>query len=138
LLKTYEQERKTIAESVIHTSGLLVRSTKYSESGTHAQDYVKLVQKFAGNITGMGIRYGQEGLEGTRLHDFEITIGRDKKRIYSLLKYNEFSLLIFDQPEIHLNIPTFINIIHLNSSESSPYKNQILLVRPDSYIMSLF
>ena len=62
-----EDERKPVALSVVETSGELVRSTKYSQNKTHAQDYVKIVEKRAGNITGMGIRYGDKGLPGSRL-----------------------------------------------------------------------
>jgi len=75
LLQTYESERKPVALSVVETSGDLVRSTKYSDRGTHAQDYVKIIQRRAGNITGMGIHYGEKGLRGSRLFDFEVFNG---------------------------------------------------------------
>ncbi|MEI8632885.1 hypothetical protein P4S72_14665 [Vibrio sp. PP-XX7] len=65
---------------MIESSGELVRSTKYSETGTHAQDYVNIVEKRAGNITGMGIRYSESGLPGTRLFDFELFDGTAKTR----------------------------------------------------------
>ena len=47
LLRSYEEERKPVAHSVIESSGKLVRSTRYSQSGTHAQDYVKIIQERA-------------------------------------------------------------------------------------------
>ena len=72
ILNSYEEERKPIALSVIQSSGELVRSTKYSKNGTHAKDYLSIVKKRSGNITGMGIRYGKEGLIGTRVFDFEL------------------------------------------------------------------
>ena len=84
LLQSYEDERRPVAQSVIETSGELVRSTKYSQSGTHAQDYVNIVQKRAGNITGMGVRYGDQEIRGSRLFDFEIFNGVIKTRLYSL------------------------------------------------------
>jgi len=147
-LFSYESERKPVAQSVIETSGELVRSTKYSETRTHAQDYVKLVQKHAGNITGMGIRYGEQelhGLSGSRLFDLEIYHGTVKTRLYSLLNYTQFTLLIFGECKVDLNLPEYVKLIQIFPeefrdgywTENSPYKNQAVLVRPDSYIESL-
>ena len=144
LLKTYESERKPVALSVVEASGELVRSTKYSENNTHAEDYVKIVQKRAGNITGMGIRYGDSGLSGTRLFDSEIFDGNCKTRIYSLLDYTRFTLLLFGEIKNDLSVPSYVKVIQIQSSrnekgywaESSPYIDQAVLVRPDSYIQS--
>ena len=144
LLRSYENERKPVAQSVIESSGELVRSTKYSEAGTHAQDYVNIVQKRAGNITGMGIRYGEEGLGGSRLFDLGVSHETAKTRLYSLLNYSQFNLLIFSDGKIDINVPEFIKIIQIHPkkgagdywAENSPYQNQAVLVRPDSYIDS--
>lgn len=144
LLQTYESERKPVALSVVETSGELVRSTKYSEGGTHAQDYIKIVQKRAGNITGMGIRYGDKGLRGSRLFDFELFNGSNQTRLYSLLDYTRFTLLIFGDIEIDLHPPKFIKVIQIYPRQreegdwapSEHYTNQAILVRPDSYIES--
>lgn len=141
LLHNYENERKPVAQSVIETSGKLVRSTKYSQNGTHAEDYVKLVQKHAGNITGMGIRYGTEGVSGTRLHDIEVYNGADKTRLYSLLDYSKFTVIIFGDRELNFNAPDFVKVIQIHPQRcqhfwatNAPYTNQAILVRPDSYI----
>jgi 2-polyprenyl-6-methoxyphenol hydroxylase-like FAD-dependent oxidoreductase len=142
LLQSYEVERRSVAISVIETSGELVRSTKYSENGTHAQDYVKIVKRRAGNITGMGIRYGDHGLRGSRLFDFEMYNANVKTRIYSLLDYTQFTLLIFGDDEVVLHLPEFIKMIHIYPrksqrgywTHSAPYTNLAILVRPDSYI----
>lgn len=144
-MQTYESERKPVALSVVETSGKLVRSTKFSENKTHAEDYVKIVQEHAGNITGMGIRYGNNGLPGSRLYDFEVFEGSNKIRLYSLLKYNYFTLFLFGETKKNLNLPNFINVIQifLNKqdkfywTENLQYANQAILVRPDSYIASL-
>jgi len=148
LLWSYESERKPVAQSVIETSGELVRSTKYSQSGAHAQDYVKIVQKRAGNITGMGIRYGEQGLRGSRLFDLKVcheTQQRTvKTRLYSLLDYTQFTLLLFGECEGDLDLPEFVKVIQIHPqkcgagywAENSPYINQAVLVRPDSYIES--
>jgi len=144
LLQSYEDERKPVAQSVIEASGELVRSTKYSQNGTHAQDYVEIVQKRAGNITGMGIRYGEKGLRGSRLFDAEVHNGTIKTRLYSLLNYSRYTLFIFGEYKADLNVPEFVKVIQVLPqtsregfwTESSPYINQAVLVRPDSYIES--
>lgn len=142
LLRTYEEERKPVALSVVETSGELVRSTKHSNNGTHAQDYVEIVRRRAGNITGMGIRYGGQGLRGSRLFDLEIYNGAAKTRLYSLLNYTQFTLLIFGECKAELNVPEFVKAIQILPdksregywTENSPYVNQAILVRPDSYV----
>ena len=141
LLDTYEAERKPVALSVVAASGELVRSTKFSESGTHAQDYVKIVQKRAGNITGMGIRYPGEGLSGSRLHDFEIGNGSRATRLYSLLDYSRFTLLVFGESESEITVPDYVNVVRVHPGRrelgASAYAGQAVLVRPDSYIDSV-
>lgn len=145
LLQSYEDERKAVAQSVIKTSGELVRSTKYSSTQTHAQDYVKIVQKRAGNITGMGIGYQGQGMSGSRLFDLEIFNENVKTRLYALLDYTQFTLLIFGDSEIALNPPEFIKVIQIYSNKQQtnywtnnhPYINQAILVRPDAYIESI-
>ena len=142
ILESYELERKPVAQSVIESSGELVRSTKFSENGTHAQDYVKIVEKRAGNITGMGIRYGKRGLKGTRAFDFEILGSGSKTRLYSLLDYRKYTLLICGDVDIDLELPEYINCLSVKSNENkdgywsefNPYDGQALLIRPDSYI----
>lgn len=143
-LQTYEDERRPVALSVIETSGELVRSTKYSQNGTHAQDYVNIIQRRSGNITGMGIRYGGQGFCGSRLFDFEIFNGLVKTRLYSLLDYTKFTLLIFGYCDLVEALPEFIKIIQIYPTKykenlwtkCTRYINQAILVRPDAYIHS--
>lgn len=145
LLRSYEEERRPIALSVIATSGELVRATKYSKDGTHAQDYVRIVQKRAGNITGMGIRYGEHGIPGSRLLDMEVFEGNEKSRLYSQLDYAHYSLLLFGQQQVKLKLPDFVKAIQIFPEQrkdglwtaNSPYVNLALLVRPDSYIQAV-
>ncbi|MBG60397.1 MAG: hypothetical protein CMJ16_08065 [Peredibacter sp.] len=142
LLNSYESERRPVAQSVIESSGELVRATKFSERGTHAQDYVKIVEKRSGNITGMGIRYGESGLRGTRVFDFEIFREAEKTRLYSLLDYRKYTLLICGDVELPMHLPERINCLKVKSfrnnggywSKTAPYHGQALLIRPDSYI----
>ncbi|MBV9844008.1 MAG: FAD-binding protein [Kutzneria sp.] len=143
ILRTYEQERKPVALSVVQASGVLVRATKYSDNGTHAVDYVKILERRSGYITGMGIRYGEDGLAGSRFFDFRVQ-NRDgsESRIYSLLDYRYFTLLVFGDELPHLDLPLFVRVIQVGDapgkgdcwSDDCPYSNQVLLVRPDSYI----
>lgn len=140
LLQNYENERKPVALSVIESSGELVRSTKFSKTGTHAKDYVQIVKKRSGNITGMGISYSGEGLIGKRLFDFNINTGAKKTRLYSMLDYTKFTLLIFGETEISESLPDYIKVIQINEGENDmdfkKYKNKAVLVRPDAYIHS--
>lgn len=144
LLQSYEDERMPVARSVVEASGELVRSTKYSETGTHALDYVKAVQRRAGNITGMGICYGDQGPRGQRLFDFEVNADGDVKRLYSLLDYSRYTLLVFGESEVKIDVPSFVNLIQIYPSKregsywtaNRQYTNQAILVRPDSYIDS--
>lgn len=144
LLQSYEDERKKVAHDVIDISGELVRSTKYSQNGTHAQDYVKIIQKRAGNITGMGVRYRGLEVRGSRLFDFEVFHSIVKTRLYSLLDYTKFTLLIFGDGEFDLQFPEFVKVIQIYSPKyqehfwttNTRYRNQAILVRPDSYIES--
>ena len=142
LLKSYEHERKEIASDVIKISGELVRSTKYSANKSHAIDYVNIIKKHAGYITGMGVRYGVSGLVGTRLFDFKVNYNGEKTRLYSLLNYQFYTLLIFGDIKFNFKAPEFIKVISLCSNsnqsdcwaENTTYVDQIILVRPDTYI----
>lgn len=144
-LEAYEQERKPVALSVIEASGELVRSTKYSDRGTHAQDYVEIVRKRAGNITGMGIRYGTSGLNGTRLFDVEVVDGDRPTRLYSLLDYTRYTLLIFGNVAEIPEVPEWVRVLRIPCerdetgfwTSNRQYEGQALLVRPDSYIQSM-
>lgn len=145
LLKSYEAERRPVAQSVIESSGELVRSTRHSETGTHAQDYVSIVQKRSGNITGMGIRYGTEGLRGARVYDFELLQDGVSTRLYSLLRYTHYTLLIFSDHVMDIAAPEGVQVLQVYTQEhagaltakDSPYHEQAILVRPDAYIQAV-
>ncbi len=132
LARTYEEERKPVAMSVVATSGELTRSTKFSASGTHAEDYVKIVERRAGNITGMGVCYGEHPLHGRRLFDFALEAGR----VYSALDYRFFTLLVFGDAEPSFAPPAFVKVVQVPDAKSTPYDGLALLVRPDAYIAS--
>src|SRR5690606_12038251 len=91
---------------------------------------------------GMGIRYGDHKLIGTRMFDFLVHDRGETTRLYSLLDYAKFTLLVFSENEVKITPPPFVKVLHIRpektsdglGAEGSPYANQILLVRPDSYI----
>lgn len=139
LLESYEAERRPVALSVIDSSGELVRATKYSDGGTHATDYVKIVERRAGNITGMGIRYGEEGLKGSRFHDFEFVKDGLTTRTYSHLDYTKFTLFLFGESD-DLDTPDFVQVIRFEETPDglpSAYEGKAVLVRPDGYIRAV-
>lgn len=136
LLDSYEAERKPVAISVVEASGELVRATKHSESGRHAEDYVKIVQKRAGNVTGMGIRYEGDGLVGTRLFDGMVECDGRETRLYSLLDYSRFTLLVFGELDVEMEIPEYVTVKKV-AAGMHPYSGQAVLVRPDSYIAAV-
>ncbi len=144
ILQSYEEERKPVALSVIKSSGELVRSTKYSLTQTHAQDYVRIVQKYAGNITGMGVSYYKNSNESSRLFDFEVFEGDNKTRLYSLLSYAKYTLFLFGTSPQAISVPENVNVIQIFShkeansfwTQSNFYQNKAVLVRPDAYIQT--
>jgi hypothetical protein len=142
ILRSYEEERRPIAKDIIATSGKLVRTTKNAPEGSHARCYVDVVKKQAGTITGMGIRYGDSGARGTRMHDFVISRGITSLRLYTLLDYSRFTLLIFSDAKDSVQTPDFIRVIQIFSkpfegeywSDKQLYREMAILIRPDSYI----
>ena len=93
----------------------------------------------------MGVRYGDQGLRGSRLFDLHLSKGNTKTRLYSLLDYTQFTLLVFGDAKVEIKLPEFVKVIQIHSKnvgegywiESSPYVNHSVLVRPDSYIESV-
>lgn len=128
LLDTYESERKPVALSVIETSGELVRKTKYAGKNRHAIDYLQVLEKRAGNITGMGNFY--DGHQ--RFLDFEAT--ELKKRSYQLLNYSCYTLFVFNSAKVPEELPKKTQVIKLNQDIPKEYENRTILVRPDGYI----
>lgn len=142
LLSSYQSERKPVATGVIETSAKLVRATKYSRTGQHANDYVKLVEQRADYITGMGIRYGKQGLVGTRVFDFELHQDNGSIRLYNLLDYSRYTLLTVGSEKPDCNTGPTCQHIHISTEQNDNpywvndccYANKALLIRPDSTI----
>ena len=102
------------------------------------------MKEYSGNITGMGIRYGLHGLNGTRLFDFLVHKGKTQTRIYSLLDYRFFTLLAFSTTKEEIVLPDFVRTVVILAepndgywTECREYFQQAVLVRPDCYIQSI-
>jgi hypothetical protein len=64
-------------------------------------------------------------------------------RVYSLLDYARFTILVFGEDDAELEIPPFARGIRIHPrrrqgaglwAESCPYADQVIWVRPDGYI----
>ena len=84
----------------------------------------------------MGIRYGEDGIVCTRLFDFKLRVNGEATRIYSLLDYARFTLLVFGDREVPLDLPAHVKVIRIRArdAERCPYADRQLLVRPDGYV----
>lgn len=124
-LDSYEAERKPVARGVIATSGELVRTTKFAAAGSHAEEYVKIVEKRSGFITGMGV--------GDRFHDLVLR-GR---RIYSELHYSHHTLVAFSGENLNFEVPGQVKFLQVKEGESEEgrYQGKIILIGPDSNIL---
>ncbi|KAK9419715.1 putative FAD binding domain-containing protein [Seiridium unicorne] len=102
LIRSYDIERRTVAQDVINVAARLVRDTMHS-----AQQYVATIEKNAGYITGMGVSYDGTGSPliiasehdiwsaGRRCPDLDLfTLASEKpQRLYSIVKYGDFLIL---------------------------------------------
>lgn len=142
LLNSYDLERRTVAKTVIDSSGDLVRTTKYSEGRQHAEEYLSKIERYSGNITGMGIEYSGNGFVGKRVFDFKFSFNGVETDLYSELNYKSYSLLNFTSKKYSGELPSNTKIFDIKLTEKTlhempeleNYKDKILLVRPDSYI----
>ncbi|KAF5510237.1 3-hydroxybenzoate 4-monooxygenase [Colletotrichum siamense] len=111
LIKSYDIERRTVAQGVIDVAAALVRDTVHT-----AKQYVSTIEKNAGYITGMGVSYDGTGsplVEGTtagfwtagrRCPDVYLTPSsseQEPKRLYELVagKYGKHLVLKIGRQE---------------------------------------
>ena len=151
ILETYESERKSVAEGVIESSGALVRATKFANEAQHAHDYVKLVERHASFITGMGVGYGAELVPAL---DFKVVDEHGETGwLLERLKFNGRSqILVFGE-----SVPAISeeNVYRILPAESDPKHgcfvdlanrgfelyapgmvNGTITIRPDLYFQS--
>ncbi|PSN62952.1 FAD/NAD(P)-binding domain-containing protein [Corynespora cassiicola Philippines] len=100
LLRSYDTERRATAKEVIDVAAKLVRSTT-----AEAKGYVELIEKNAGFITGMGVKYWGVGSEcvveggkrgvfgaGGRCPDLWVQ-GPEAQRLYQMFRYGRYVLV---------------------------------------------
>ncbi|KAI1658649.1 FAD binding domain-containing protein [Daldinia decipiens] len=102
LIRSYDTERRAVAQEVIDVAATLVRDTNHT-----AKQYVSTIEKNAGYITGMGVSYDWTGSEliedseqniwkaGKRCPDIQlIGVGTNEVvRLYSITSYGKYLVL---------------------------------------------
>ncbi len=112
LLEGYHQERHAIGEQVIRLSDFLLRSLLLRNVilRTLRQMLFRVIlplsfvqKKLATNLSGLGIEYPKDTagpLAGKRIPDVQLrTADQDFVRLYELLRFPGYSLLVFVDPE---------------------------------------
>lgn len=117
LLRSYDTERRAVAQGVIDVASRLVRDTMHS-----AQQYVETIERNASYITGMGVAYDWVGSElvqkndkmsaqlapcwtpGLRCPDLHLVpLGKEHDegaRVYSLAEYGKYIIFLFGQANL--------------------------------------
>ncbi|KAI1391856.1 FAD binding domain-containing protein [Hypoxylon trugodes] len=117
LIRSYDTERRTVAQEVIDVAATLVRDTAHT-----ARQYVSTIEKNAGYITGMGVSYDGVGSElitesergiwkaGKRCPDIWLNrIGNDEAiRLYSIIPYGKYLVLFLGEQDVQTS--SFRNI----------------------------
>lgn len=131
LIISYDTERRATATEVVDVASKLVRSTK-----DKAKSYVDLIERNAGFITGMGVKYSglqsslvvesERGIfrSGERCPDLWLqgTAPEGTQRLYQRLVYGRYSLLCIngmaDTPAMKVNETRFLIVIPLKPLEA--------------------
>ncbi|KAM0277091.1 hypothetical protein ACHAQH_006099 [Verticillium albo-atrum] len=108
LIRSYDTERRLVAQGVIDVAATLVRETVRT-----AKSYVSAIERNAGYITGMGVSY--DGIGSALVHDSSVgtwtaghrcpdlylmpTLDGEAKRLYSLLSYGKHLILQVGRPD---------------------------------------
>ncbi|KAI2619768.1 FAD binding domain-containing protein [Hypomontagnella submonticulosa] len=112
LIRSYDTERRAVAQEVIDVAAALVRDTAHT-----AKQYVSTIEKNAGYITGMGVSYAGVGSElivesergiwkaGKRCPDLRLTRAGSEEttRLYSTISYGKYLVFFVGQSEIQLS-----------------------------------
>ncbi|KAJ4397584.1 hypothetical protein N0V93_001816 [Gnomoniopsis smithogilvyi] len=161
LIRSYDTERRQVAQNVIDVAANLVRDTVHT-----AAQYVSTIEKNAGYITGMGVSYDGLGSElitesenglwkaGKRCPELFLRRSGDEKttRLYSMLDYGKHLILSIggsgqhdyqgklSGPAIHLRLlppgshsETPDDTVFI-SELVHPDDDFVVVVRPDMYI----
>ncbi|KAJ0124264.1 fad monooxygenase [Diaporthe amygdali] len=163
LIRSYDTERRTVAQNVIDVAAALVRDTVRT-----ATKYVSTIEKNAGYITGMGVSYDEVGSEliqvssrglwiaGKRCPDFELTPATDgskeASRLYSMVEYGKYLIFAIGRPlDPHItssfkDVSRVLTLLPASSGVTQPtedvFKSELIgpdesftvVIRPDMYI----
>ncbi|CAN8101412.1 unnamed protein product [Discula destructiva] len=160
LIRSYDTERRAVAQNVIDVAAHLVRDTVHT-----AAEYVATIERNAGYITGMGVSYDAVGSEliaestsglwkaGKRCPEVFFQNGENEPTtLHSMVKYGKFLILSIGGKSQDDGSPHFSdNAVHLtllptgghsDDSEGPVFTSDIILpdekfvvvVRPDMYI----
>ncbi|KAI0839474.1 FAD binding domain-containing protein [Hypoxylon sp. FL0890] len=129
LIRSYDTERRTVAQEVIDVAATLVRDTAHT-----AKQYVSTIEKNAGYITGMGVSYDGVGSEliresergiwkaGKRCPDIWLTrAGGEATRLYSMVSYGKYLVLFLGEQDIQTflkNITTYFILRPNNAGQN--------------------
>lgn len=137
LLNTYDKERHQIGETILRTSDFLLRSLLLRQSLLRQMRELifrifiplPLVQrKLAENLSGLGVSYetGVGELAGKRIPDMEMmSANREKVRLYELLRFPGYTMLLFINPNQAQSVRQQIDRI-LNKSDENLQAHVIL------------
>ncbi|ONI77403.1 FAD-dependent oxidoreductase [Actinosynnema sp. ALI-1.44] len=126
LLDTYEQERHPVGRAVLRSSGAIIRLAMVKSAlGRRIRSVLvgfllgreSIAAKAAGQISGIGIRYGGK----TRVGDVELTTGR----LFEALRGGRFVLIANEE---HAT-PDFVDVVKPVQPVAEP-----IMVRPDGYL----
>ncbi|KAI1472619.1 FAD binding domain-containing protein [Daldinia caldariorum] len=131
LIRSYDAERRAVAQEVIDVAATLVRDTAHT-----AKQYVSTIEKNAGYITGMGVSY--DGIGSELIEDSEQSIWKAGKRcpdiqlvrdgtnemirLYSIALYGNYLVLFVGGSEVvqsFRDICTYL-ILRTGTSEQTP------------------
>jgi 2-polyprenyl-6-methoxyphenol hydroxylase-like FAD-dependent oxidoreductase len=127
LLDTYHEERHPVGAMVLRSSGAIIRMAMIKSRlgralrnavGSIALRQSKIALKAAGNVSGIGIHYGQH----TRMADLPLAKGR----LHEALRGGHF-VLIANEPLD--GVPAYVHTVKPANPVEQP-----ILVRPDGYL----
>ncbi|MGB3652262.1 MAG: FAD-dependent oxidoreductase [Rivularia sp. (in: cyanobacteria)] len=109
ILNTYDTERHQIGKRILRTSDFLLRSLLLRQSFLRQMRELifrifiplpPVQQKLAQNLSGLGVSYDTGvGIAGKRIPDMELmSANHEQVRLYELLRFSGYSLLLFINP----------------------------------------
>ncbi|KKY39682.1 putative fad monooxygenase [Diaporthe ampelina] len=163
LIRSYDTERRTVAQNVIDVAAALVRDTVRT-----ATKYVSTIEKNAGYITGMGVSYDEVGSElihvssrglwiaGKRCPDLELApvadAPKEATRLYSIVDYGKYLVLAIGGQAEEQSTSNFKDVARVlsllpaasgaprpsgeafRSGVIGPDESFTVVIRPDMYI----